>query len=83
MKKNNAALIRKMITDFNYAYNESEYAEFMMGKATTKRERDMWEEERENEEDNCLFLANEIKKLKPSKYMIKKHVDLQDILEYP
>ncbi len=74
--------IRKLIIDFNFSYNEAEYAAFMAGKAKTKKEREMWEEEESNEDDNCFFIAEEIKKLKPSKYMINKHVDLQDILEY-
>ena len=71
-----------MIKEFNVVSYEADYAGFMIGKSISKKEREEWEEEESYNEDACVYLADKIKELNPSKYMLKKYAELEDILEY-
>jgi hypothetical protein len=77
----NGHKIKKLIDDYNDAYDEQSYAEYMLGKKLTRKEKEMYQEEYDNSSDLCYYLANEIKTLNPSKYMINKYQELHDILE--
>jgi hypothetical protein len=77
----NGHKIKKLIDEYNEAYGEQAYAESMLGKKISRKEKEMYQEEYDNSSDLCYYLANEIKTLNPSKYMISKYQELLDILE--
>lgn len=78
-----ATEIKKLIGKFNDAVHNMEHAFHMsQKKGLTKEEKEEWEVDADFSEMELHYLANEIQKLNPSKYMMKKHIELEDILSY-
>lgn len=75
-----ASKINKLTKDYFEHYENAEYASFMVGKSKGKKKAE-FEEEESYEEMICHDIANKISELNPSKYMLNKHPELQDILE--
>ena len=75
-----ASKIKKLIKDYFVHYENAEYACFMSSKSKGKKKLE-YEQEESREEYICDDIANKILKLNPSKYMLNKHIELQDILE--
>ena len=75
-----ASQINKLSKEYFVHYENAEYASFMVGKSKGKKKSE-FEEEEDYEEMICHDIANKIAKLNPSKYMLNKHPELQDILE--
>jgi len=75
--------IKLLIGKFNDAHENSDYAEFMSRKeCLSKQEREEWEEDADMSENELYYLAEKIKELKPSKYMMEKYSELDYILTF-
>ncbi len=73
--------IKRLIGKFNDVYQENDYANFMItNKDLTPKEQEEWEIEADLSESELYEIANQINKLKPSKYMMEKYRDLNYIL---
>jgi hypothetical protein len=75
-----ASQIKKLSNEYFSHYENAEYASFMNRRSKGKKKEE-FEEEEDYEERICHDIAIKIAKLNPSKYMLNKHPELQDILE--
>lgn len=77
----NGFKIRKLINEFEFHYDQADYAEHQMMRCEEEEKYD-WEEEYDHHEYILFDIARQIKILEPSKYMMDRYPHLQDILEY-
>ena len=78
-----AKKIKELIRKFNDVHHENDYAGFMVtNKDLPKKEQEEWEMEEDHTELELYYIAGEIKKLNPSKYMMEKYSELEYILEF-
>ena len=75
-----ASKIKKLSKEYFTHYENAEYANFMIGKSKGKKKIE-FEEEEDYELNICHDIANKIANHNPSKFMLNKHPELQDILE--
>ena len=75
-----ASKINKLRVEHQSYYESAEYAGYMAGKSKGKK-RNEFEDEENHYLEICDDIAGKILKLKPSKYMLNKYPELQDILE--
>lgn len=71
--------IKKLIKKYFYHYEEADYAHYMIRK-TKGLKKTEYEEEYEYHSYVCDDIANQIMLSQPSKYMLKKYPEIEDIL---
>tara|TARA_R110000772_G_scaffold208171_3_gene318661 strand:+ start:1366 stop:1614 length:249 start_codon:yes stop_codon:yes gene_type:complete len=77
-----ASKIKDLIERFNWVYDELGYVECHINKVDKdSQEYEDMVDEINLAEDELYYLADEMKKLKPSQYMINKYPQILDILE--
>ena len=78
-----ATEIKRLIGKFNDVRHEIDYTNFMItNKDLLKKEQEEWEIEADLAEHELYQIANQIDKLKPSKYMMQKYSELDYILSF-
>lgn len=78
-----ASKIKKLISEFNYEHDENSYAEIrMFEKGISEEDKQEWEHLADLSEYRMFDIAEKIKKLKPSKYMMEKYSELDYILSF-
>lgn len=75
-----ASKIKKLVKEYYKYYEDEQYASFMISKSKGKKKND-FQQDADFAESLCTDVANQIMKLSPSKYMLNKYPELQDILE--
>ncbi len=79
----NATEIKLLIGKFNDALINSDHAEYMsMREDLSKEEKEEWEEEASYAESELWTIAEKIKALNPSRYMMEKYTELDYILTF-
>lgn len=70
----NSKIIRELVNQFNNVHETSDYAEYMMyNEKLSEHERHEYELEADMSMYELYDIAEKIKKLNPSKYMIEKY----------
>jgi aspartyl/asparaginyl beta-hydroxylase (cupin superfamily) len=79
----NAEEIKLLMGKFNDAHINSDHAEYMsMRKDLSKEEKEEWEDEAHYAESELHTIAEKIKALNPSQYMMEKYTELDYILTF-
>lgn len=77
-----AKKIKSLIVAFLNHHDMYSYAEHKLEHARlAKSERTFWENDKAREEEILHEISNQVKKLKPSRYMMKKYKVLEDIID--
>ena len=79
-KTQNFKKIKELIINYESAYNDYGYAGYMIDKVNGKKKQ-QYEEDMDFAEGVMDDIAEQIKELNPSKYMLNKYPEIQDILE--
>ena len=75
-----ASKIKKLIREYFDAYQNANYALHMFYKTKGKKKKEEFEEEADYYEQQYISIAKDIKAENPSKYMLNKYPEIEDIL---
>lgn len=76
-----ATRIKELIEKFSEVHDAADYAEFMYI-ASEGKEKEEWGIENDIALNEIYDIYNQIKSLSPSKYMINKYPEIEDILSF-